>query len=169
MKRLSIFTLLLSFLTVQGISQDLDINVLSDHTYETADDYAEVQDEILQCISWLKSNPVDHPDRKAVNALVLTWLTGTPSVSITLNGYVVEFTEKNPDLLILFMGGWTEHVLEVGKGNASELESNLKGVEVVIAYYENRKTNGLAKDAGMQRLIKLRDRGELTDYLKGQL
>lgn len=169
MKRISFLVLALGMIVFQGNSQDLDLTALDEQEFSTIEDYEDFEEEVLSCIEWLNSHSVDHPDRKTVNAIVLKWLTGTSSVSITLNEYVSDFSGKNPDLLMIFMGGWTEYVLDIGKSNASDLESNIRGLEAVINYYEKRKEYNLSKDAGVQRLVKLRDQGALRNYVMEKL
>lgn len=169
MKRISILILFFGISIFSVCSQDLDLTVLGNYEFVTPEDYENAEEEVVNCIKWLNNHSVDHHDRKMVNAVVLKWLIGTPSVSITLNEYVSDLSEKNPDLLIIFMGGWAEYVLDVGKSNASDLESNVRGLEAVISYYKQRKEHGLAKDGGLQRLIKIEDREGLRSYVADKL
>ena|ERR1051325_6233543 len=61
-------------------------NVPKDYSFKKAEDYKTYQQNVIDCIKWLRST---HPDfkadeRKAAAAFILQWTTGSPDVSVQL-------------------------------------------------------------------------------------
>jgi len=166
MRHISLFLLMACLVATTSFAQDPDLKKLDRYEFDSEEDYEAFEEDFLNCYTWLQNNPVTHPSRILANGIVVKWLTGTPSVTIKLSSYVTEFSEKNPDLLILFMGGWAAYTLEVGKANADDLEANMKGMEAVLDYYEKGEAFGLVKDGKAQKFIKLRDKGKLRAYIE---
>lgn len=102
--------------------------------------------------------------RKEVNAFFIEWLTGCTHVSIGLDARILNFTEKNPDLLIIFMTGWTKQVLNTND-NKDRVKGNLAGVEAVIEFYLKNK-DYLKKDKNVEKYIKMRDKGKLEEHIE---
>lgn len=133
--------------------------------YKTKQDYTTNQDDVLTAIQWLKSNPQDHAKRKEANAYVLKWAEGSPTVSIVLKGYIMNMAEKNPDFLMLFIGGWIQYTLE-NKESFEVDEANHQATKTVVEYYI--AGNGSKKDAKLEKLVKLHSKGTLKDWVKKQ-
>ena len=100
------------------------------------------------------------------SAFLLLWLTGTPAVSMELHAEMIEYSEKNPELLILFMGGWAKYVLETGDKDATA--GNVAGLEMVINYY-NQYKDQMSKDRSLKKLSKKMEGGELKTYVEESL
>ncbi len=98
-------------------------------------------------------------------ALLLAWLTNSPTVTIELQSYVMDLTKKNSQLLMFFMTGWTKYCLE-NNYSKDQFQGNLAGVKSIINIY---KKGGLKKDKRVQKLVDLDEKGELEDWLKTQL
>lgn len=133
--------------------------------YKTKEDYSTYQAELLQAIHWLKTNPQTHAQRPQANAYVLKWAEGSPTVSIVLRGYVMSLAEKNPDFLMLWIGGWIEYALN-NKDSYSEAEANHQAVQAVVAYYMGNY--GSIKDPKLDKLVKLQNKDKLKEWVAKQ-
>ncbi len=132
-----------------------------------AEDYKATEPQVIATINWLEATPVTEQTdkRKQQSSLLVQWLMGSPSVTIELNAYIMDYCEKNTELLTAFMGGWTKYVLE-NNYSKDVFQGNLAGLKSLIKVY---KAGGLKKDKKVQSLIKMEDEGKLEDWLKEQL
>lgn len=158
-----ILTLLVSFVFVGLYAQDF--KVPADYDFKS-EGYEKYNEEILQACDWLMNTPINKKmsKRKEVNTFFIEWLTGCTHVSIGLDARIVNFTEKNPDLLIIFMTGWTKQVLNTND-NKDRIKGNLAGVEAVIEFYLKNK-DYLQKDKNVEKYIKMRDKGKLEEHIE---
>ena len=94
----------------------------------------------------------------------MKWLTGAPDVQVEINPDIVTFEKSNPDLLFIFMGGWTKYALESGDFS-DKLNGIIRGIESVIDFYQKNRGN-LHKDKNVERYIRRKEKGTLEDYIK---
>ncbi len=142
-----------------------DFKVPKDVVLKEAADYKEYEEDVINCVDWLMKTPVNEQEtkRREANAFLITWISGSPNVSVQLDEKVVNFMKPNAELLIIFMGGWTKYVLETGDTDA--LQGNLNGIQSVITFYKANKSN-LKKDKNVEKYIKMQENGTLEAYLK---
>lgn len=140
------------------------------YAFSAKEDYAKYNDDIIKTIDWLQQSPWSQPldNRKPANAFLMAWLTGTPDVSISIGSALTKLTNKNPELLIIFMGGYTKYALQ-HKSDFSKDKANVAGLRAMIDKYTNDPAR--KKDSAMEKLIKTDKDGGLdewvkTDYLK---
>lgn len=154
--------LILSTLTISLFAQDF--SVPNNYIMKQKEDYKKYEGDVLKAIDWLIQTPVDDQKEKRleVNRFFIVWLTGTPDISLEIKSEIITFSKKNPELLVIFMGGWTKYALESGDNN--KLTGNLKGVEAVIDFYQKNK-KALKKDKNVQQYIEMKEKGQLADYI----
>jgi len=136
---------------------------------KTADDYAPYEPDVIKSVDWLMSMPyaLERQKRDQVNAFLLKWLTGSPNVHIEIKPEIVTFMGGTPDLLMVFMGSWAKYSLESGKFDDKE-GGSLAGIDAVIDFYENNKKS-MPKDKNVEKYIKMKEKGELADYIKNNV
>jgi hypothetical protein len=129
------------------------------------EDYAKYEGEVLKGIDWLLKTPISsQPEkRREINRFVMTWLTGSPTVTVNIKPEIVNFMKPNPDLLMVFMCGWTKYSIET-KDNNNTAMGNQKGIEAVIEFYTKNKEY-LKKDNNVEKYIKLKENGKLEEYI----
>jgi hypothetical protein len=132
----------------------------------TQTEYDLMEPSILGCISWLNSTPlsIDAEKHTSANAYFMLWLTGTQKVNVVVDGYVLNYAEKNPELLMAFMTGWSKLALE--KGEKDNFKLALAGMMNLVNHYKNN-VPFFKKDKKLKKLAELSDRGELEAWLKG--
>ena len=128
-------------------------------------DYTAQNDKAVELIDFLHDTPADemNPVRKRAGAYLLTWLTGSPDVSIELGNLIAPFMAYgNGGALLASMGGYAKHSLQ--HPGADPAQSNAAAVSSVIDFYTlNRGAYGKNKE--IAKLIKLRDKGKLEAYI----
>ncbi len=157
-------TLLLTICTLTAFSQDFEVP--ANYKFATADDYTLHQDDVIRGIDWLMATPLNEQQekRKAVNAFVLAWLTGSPTVHVEVKPDIVTFIGKSPDLLMMFLGGWAKHALQT-PGGGDKVSGTMAGLEAVIDFYTRNKEK-IGRDKAVEKYIKMKEKGTLQDYVK---
>jgi hypothetical protein len=142
-----------------------EFKVPDDYVFSTSEDYAKYETDILKGIDWLTNTPIKtQPDkRKEVNSFVVLWLTGCPDVSVEVNTDIINFIEPNPELLMIFMCGWTKYSLETKDYN-NKIMGNLKGIEAVIDFYSRNREN-MEKDKNVEKYMKMKEKGTLEEFI----
>lgn len=160
MKKIAL-SLLIVFCFYQGFTQEY--SVPKDYAFESKEDYTRYQQAVLDGIDWLIETPVaeEPAKRKEINAFVLEWLTGSPTVTIELSEDIVTFMDC-PDCLMIFMGGWTKYTLE--QEDKNKIQGNLAGIKTLIRFYENNKTE-LGRSSAIEKYSKLLKKDKLEDYI----
>ena len=157
------------FLTAQtGFSQDFTPPKL-DKKLETQAEFEALEPEVLKCINWLNATPLSNDDekRKQAYAFFMLWLTDTKKVSVIIDGYLLNFAEKNPDLLMAFMTGWSKLALE-NPNQSDKFKLALAGMKNVVNTYKNNM-DFFKKDKKLKKLLEMDTKGELEDWLHQQL
>jgi len=150
--------------TTNSFSQEKQ---LLDDLPSTKEDFVKSEPLVINTVDWLESTPInqDNEKRKLLNAKLLAWLINSPTVTIELNS-TTPFAKKNPDLLIVFMGGWTKYCLQ-NSYSKDAVQGNLAGIKSAIKLYQLGK--GIKKDKEMEKLIDMDTRNELEGWIKSQL
>lgn len=161
-------------------------HILSAQTFEvpkdyqliTKEDYAPYEPDIVKCVDWLIATPIDKEREKRADAsaFFLKWISGSPTVHVTIDSKIVDFMdEKTPELLLIFMGGWAKNTIETSNYKNTVAKSqedadgtvagNMAGIEAVINFYNNNKKL-LPKNKNVENYIKLQKKGELKSYIE---
>jgi hypothetical protein len=133
----------------------------------TKEEFVLSEKYVLNTIEWLESNPMDKDGdkRKKQNALLVSWITNSPTVTIEINYAILPFTENNPELLVIFMGGWTKYSLQ---NNYSKdiVQGTVAGLKSIIRVYNNLPKKKVKE---IEKLIKIDNKGGLEDWVKDKL
>ena len=122
----------------------------------------------INTVNWLENTPLEKDDdkRKKESALVLAWITNSPTVTIEVHSNIINSFDKNGDLLLVYMGGWAKYSLE-NSYSEDKIKGNLAGIRSAIKLY---KLGGdIKKDKLMEKLISLDEKNELEGWIKEQL
>lgn len=131
----------------------------------TKEEFVQSEPAVIATINWLEQTPLDQEadQRKLQNALLIGWITNSPTVSLTLDQKLTPFIKKNEQLLILFIGGYTRYCLQ-NNYSKDEVQCNLAGIRSAMAVY--KKGVAVKKDKEMEKLIALEEKGELEGWVK---
>ncbi|NUO02088.1 MAG: hypothetical protein HUU01_15900 [Saprospiraceae bacterium] len=166
MKKLKFILVLLFFWSIaHSFGQT---NELLEQLPETKEQFIESEKKVIATINWLENTPLNQEEdkRKAQNLLLIAWITNSPTVTVELYSYVPTLTEKNPDLLVMFLGGWTKYALE--NNYSKDLSKcNIAGIKSTIKVYKNGIN--IKKNKAMEKIIKLDEKGELEKWVTEQL
>lgn len=156
MKTLIVFALLflLSPLAGQAFMPPKNVKL------ESAADYEAQQENVIAAVNYLENTPPDQEEnhRKRVNTFLLQWLTGTPTVTLTLDNEIVTFMEQ-PDCFMLYMGAYARHSMQNGSKDA--VAANLAAIKSVLSFYAANK-DIIGKQKALEKYQKLANKGKLA-------
>src|SRR5579863_3179643 len=134
----------------------------------TKEEFTASEPKVINTINYLETTPIDKQGEawRAQASVLMAWLTNSPEVTVDIDSKTVTFAKKNPELLMIFMGGWTRYVLQNGYSR-DKIHANVAGIKSSIKVY--KLGNGLKKDKEMDKLVKLDDSGGLEAWVAGQL
>lgn len=157
-------TLIFSAISFALFAQDFEVP--KNYKLDKVEDYAPFESDVVKTIDWLMNTPVNEQLelRAEASAFLLKWIIGSPNVKIELKHEIATFMESSPDLLLIFMCGWTKYAI-VSKDYDNKIEGNAAGIESVIVFYiKNRSV--LSKDKNVEKYIKMKEKGTLKEYLQ---
>ena len=106
--RKSVPTILLLLSTATAL-QAQEFEVPQNYVIRTRDDYVKYEKDIIRCFDWLMATPANKESEKRMDAgaFMMKWLSGTPYLTVDVQPKIVNFMDVNPDLLLIFVCGWT--------------------------------------------------------------
>ncbi|MEO5967755.1 MAG: hypothetical protein ABIP69_05810, partial [Ferruginibacter sp.] len=116
---------------------------------------------------WLETTDLDKEikKRKDVNAFVLEWILGCPTINIVINENFGKVYGENRELLILYMVSYSRHFIE-NKTTATIFSATKAGLNSIMNVYKKGKEISRSKE--MEKLIKLTDEN-LDKYIQKKL
>ena len=157
------FSLCLFFVGSLACAQDFEVP--EDIHLKKAEDFKRYEEDIVACAHWLLETPINTQEQKRAkaNAFMMQWLIGSPSVSIELNAGIMTFMESSPELVIIFMSGWTAYVLEGGDKEDTKA-ATLAGLDYVMRFY-TANSRHLGNDKNIERFFKLKEKDKLEQFV----
>jgi hypothetical protein len=154
---------ILTIVALKTFAQDFEVP--TDYKLEEAQDFDHYEKDILSCVNWLNSTPLNKETekRKAANAFLFKWIAGSSKIHIELKQEIITFMDDG-ELLIIFMGAWTKYSIESNDFN-NKLNGTIAGVESVIDFYSKNK-GAISKNKAVDKYIKMKEKGTLKDYLE---
>ena len=160
---ITLFTVLAAGLNAQSC------HVPKNYVLKKAKDYKKYEKDVVSCFDWFMSTPrnTQKTKQKKVKVFLMEWISGSPKVSVEIHPDIVNFIKKNPDLLIVFMAGWTKYSIQ-NKDYDNKVAGNMAGVESVIEYYQ-KNIKYLKKDRHVEKYIKMKKEGKLKSFIEGKV
>lgn len=164
MKSILLTTLLALFATGLNAQQ---FNVPTEVTLEEPADYAQYENDVINCYEWLKATAPGEEQMKKdeANKFMITWILGSPNVSVEINPNIVTFMETSPEMLSIFLGAWAHYSL-TNDHTQDKVKCTEAALNAVIDYYETFKDE-VKKDENIEAFIKMKEKDEkerTTDF-----
>lgn len=156
-----ILFLLISILTVQG---QTTFEVPQNVELKSKEDYAKYENAIIDAAKWLEETDLNKEidKRQKVNAFVMRWVEGSPTVNILITEKLIKICDKNTHLLGLYMASYSRYFLE-HKGTATNLSAAKAGLLSIMIVY--KKGINVTVNKEMDNLIELTNENELDEYI----
>jgi hypothetical protein len=133
---------------------------------EEDEDYADYEEDIVECVNWLINTPFKKSDKKRSEAMafLVQWVEGAPNVMVSLNSDILTFVNTESEALIVFMGAWAVYSIE-NDAKDDVLNNTMAALDGVMKYYENN-SGVLIKDKNIEKYIKLRNEKKLQAHVE---
>ena len=160
----ALITLLLS---LTFISSAQDFQVPADLP-STKEDFIKSEPDFIAAAKWLESTAIanDMDKRTKVNAWVIAWISNSPTVTIEIRGAMIKPFDKNPQLLSVYMAGFTRYSLE-NNYSKDELLCNIAAMKSVVKCCN--LGGEIKKDKNLTKLLDADKEGKLEDWIKEAL
>ena len=154
----SVFLLSTYFLFAQTFVVPIDFS------FKSKEDYAKYEKDIIDAAKWLEATPVGKEEntRQKASAFLMTWLTGSPTVTITLSKFELDLVQDNPQLLMMFMAGYAKYVLE-NSYSKDRLKATVAGVKSMINLYN--LGGDFKKNKTLKKALEKDAEGKLEEWI----
>jgi hypothetical protein len=157
-----VFAVLLSGLIISGRSVgqskfELPKNI----ELKTREDYSKYENAVVGAERWMEETDLDQETakRQAINQFIVQWVAGSPTVTINLDESLAQLTEKNPDLLALYLASYSKYIIEHKNdpSNFNAARAALTSISRVyrkgIDVYRNKKLENLKDSIQIEEYI----------------
>ncbi|MEO6977859.1 MAG: hypothetical protein ABI113_05745 [Mucilaginibacter sp.] len=165
-KILFVAMLLISFTTFKATAQTFPVP--ENYTLKVKEDYPKYEADVIKTVDWLQNAPSSEDKDKlmAANRFLVAWISGSPDITISITHALADISDKNPSLLMIYMGGYTKYVLQ-HKDDKNTLNAKVAGLRQVVAKY-NLDTDHV-KNSTVEKLAALDQKGKLVDWAASKL
>ncbi len=153
---------LLLFLSINLNAQDFEVP--KGYELKSIADYAKYEKDIIEAAIWLKETPLKEQEdkRKEVSAFVIAWINGSPTVNVEITPAIMDFENRNPGMMILYMAGCARFVLENNYSKNVRAKHKAALQDMVWVY---RAGYGIKNDKKMERLAKFDDENRIEEWI----
>ena len=129
----------------------------------TKEDYSKYEKAVIDAAIWLEQTDLNKEvdKRQEVNAFIVQWISGSPTVNIELTESLSKIYGKNAQLLAIYMASYARNILE-NKSTANKFTATKAALNSIMNVYKKRIE--ISKSKEMDKIIKLTD-SELDSYI----
>ena len=155
----SLFIVLLLSISINSIAQ------APEKLPGTKEEFVSSEKDFISAVKWLETTAIgkDMDARVKTNAWVLAWLTNSPTVTIEVRSSILKIFDKNPQLMLVFMGGYGRYCLE-NNYSKDDFKCNLAGIKAAISCYN--LGGDVKKDKNLTKVIEKDGEGKLEEWLQ---
>ena len=163
-KNLFLLCVFLTIVNIPTIKAQVTFDVPQNVDLKSKEDYAKYEALVIDAAKWLEATDLDkEPEkRQQVNAFVLQWISGSPTLNVEITTQLSKIYGKNFQLLGVYLASYARSFLE-NKNTATKFSATKAGLISMMNVYE--KAIGISKSKEMEKLIKLTDENKLDDYI----
>jgi hypothetical protein len=134
-----------------------------DYKLVTREDYAPYHKDIVAATKWLEETPVgtEEKKRKEVNKFVITWLAGSPKVTIVMTEELLAIIRKHDNYMAVYFGSYSRDVIE--NQESTTFSATKAGVLSLIKMHQNSVKP--KKFKAMDDLINAFQGGKIDSYV----
>ena len=117
------------------------------------EDYAKYEKVVINAAIWLEQTDLDRDveKRREIDVFIIKWVSGTPAFTLNLDEPLSVLTEKNPELLALFIASYSRNFLE-NKNSASNFSATKAALKSIALVY--KKGIDVARNKQLEKLTK---------------
>lgn len=153
------------FFVNKGITQVVKLpEIPMEYAWNSPEEYRASKDDIEKCLRWLCTTPygLEVVKRSEVNAYVMTWVAGSPELTVNLDVKYFPFLLENQELLFTMIHGMAYYQLNHPNEKSQE-KIYLKGLETICEL--SNQSEELTKAKYLKPLLKAHKKKELKTFL----
>ena len=141
--------------------------VPENYELNTAADYAKYENAIISAAKWLEDTDLDKEidKRQKVNAFVLKWIAGSPSVTIELSESIGKLCSKNEELSVYTFLPIPEACLK--QKDEHKISRHQGSLQAIIKVY--KKGIAITKNKDMDKLVKMSDDNKIDEFIRSYM
>jgi hypothetical protein len=153
-----------TFLFTQSVNAQDDFTLPENISLKDKEDYAKYEKLVIQAALWLEKTDMDKDTdkRKKIEAFIIKWVAGTPAFTLSLDVPVSILSDRNPELLSLYIASYARNILENKKesNNFSATKAALKSITFVY-----KKGIDVSRNKQLEKMGKFTSEGQWDDYI----
>ncbi|MGG9963575.1 hypothetical protein [Ferruginibacter sp. SUN106] len=155
MKQLFIALLLLTTITVTAQVPALPT---------TKEEFVSSEKDFIAAEKWLETTAIgtDTDKRKQLDAWVTAWVINSPTVTVEVRASILKLFDKNSELTILFMAGYSRYCLE-NNYSKDELKCNVAGIRAAINCFN--LGGDVKNNKNLTKVIEQEKEGKLEEWV----
>ena len=128
------------------------------------EDYAKYEKVVIHAAIWLEQTDLDKEveKRRDIDVFVIKWVSGTPAFTLNLDEPLSVLTEKNPELLALYIASYSRNFLE-NKNTASNFSATKAALKSIAIVY--KKGIDVARNKQLEKLTKFTTETQWNDFI----
>lgn len=154
----------LAFVFCYDAQAKIDFEIPENYAFNNEADYVKHEKDIIQASKWLVETNLDEQTekRKAVNAFVFNWISGTSAVSILIDKNLMDLCGENEDFLLVYLSAYASYCIENFCSNSSFEATKLVLQAMMKVYNKGIK---IIPNNEMKRMVKATEKGKLDEYI----
>ncbi|MFI5153296.1 MAG: hypothetical protein ACHQET_08195 [Chitinophagales bacterium] len=128
------------------------------------EDYAKYEKVVINAAIWLEQTDLDKDveKRRTIDAFIIKWVSGTPAFTLNLDEPLSVLTEKNPELLALYIASYSRNILE-NKNSPSSFSATKAALKSIAFVY--KKGIDVARNKQLEKLTKFTAESQWNDFI----
>jgi hypothetical protein len=133
---------------------------------KSKDDYTKYETTMIGAAKWLEETNLDKEaeKRKQINAFVIEWISGSPSLSVDITEQLSKIYGKNTQLLAIYLANYASNFLQ-NKTSATKFTEVKAGLISMMNVY--KRGIDISRSKEMEKVIKLTSENKLDEYING--
>lgn len=128
------------------------------------EDYAKYEKVVIEAAIWLEQTDLDKDveKRRDIDVFIIKWVSGTPAFTLNLDEPISVLTNKNPELLALYIASYSRNILE-NKSSASNFNATKAALKSISRVY--RKGIDVSRNKQLEKLTKFTTESQWNDFV----
>lgn len=159
-----LFSILILCFTLNGVWAQSTFQLPENIEFKTPEDYTKYESTFVEAAKWLEDTDLDKEQdkRKKINAFIIQYLTGSPSISIEISTNHTKLSEGNEQFLLIYMAGFGKSAIENNKDKSKKYTFVKAGINSILKVY--KKGIAVKKNSELNKLAKMDD-AKLDKYI----
>ena len=148
----------------QSANAQTDFNLPDNIRLKNKEDYTKYEKLVIEASIWLEKTDMDKDveKRKKIEAFVIKWVEGTPDFTLNLAYPISILSDKNPELLAIYVASYARHILENRKtpGSFNAIKAGLKSITYVY-----KKGIDVSRNREIEKMGRFTSDAQWDDYI----